>query len=251
MSQKPPANKNRKPEKYDDEKIADMVDARDVAGLTAALDDGLDPAWQDQAGRTLMHFAVLWDDRAAFETFAARGVPHAGRDHSGETPEHLARALGYNAIAYKLAQLPQPAGAFDYQSLADMRRLSAENLSDQFNHAVRSGGLDGLLALARQTKGADALRAADLLGRGADGDTTILTICQQGQLGKILDVEIWKDKPEEFRKLWQEVPQDYAAAHNAEAFLAQAHQAFLQSYVQPDFTLGRRRPPSGGKPPKP
>jgi hypothetical protein len=250
MAKKTPANKKDTPH-FDDAQVADLIDARDVAALTAALESGLDPAWTDDAGRGLAHFAALWGDMAAFDAFTARGVAPVAYDRRGETPEQLARALGHDAIAYKISQLPQPAGMTDagFTSLADMRRLSRENLSDQFNYLVQKGGIDALIALARRETGAEALTAADLLARGPDGDTALLKICQQGALGKLLDVDLWKDRPEEFRKLWQAVPQDYAKAHDAEGFLAAAHQAYLQSYVQPDFDLGRR--PAKGNTPKP
>lgn len=254
MARKPPAGTKKETPRFDDGQIADMVDARDIKGLTAALESGLDPAWRDEAGRGLAHFAALWGDVAAFEAFTARGVAPVSYDQDGQTPEHLARAMGHDALAYKVAALPPaPSPVFDHTSLGDIRRASSENLSDQFNHMVRRGGIDTLVALARREKGATGLTAADLLGRGPDGDTTLLKICQQGALGKLLDVDLWKDRPEEFRKLWRAVPQDYAAAHDAEGFLAAAHQAHLQSYVQPDFSLGRRPAKGTGarKPPKP
>jgi len=254
MARKPPGGTKKETPRFDDAQIADMIDARDAAGLTAALDGGLDPAWHDEAGRNLAHFAALWGDVAALEAFTARGVGGVSCDQDGQTPEQLARAMGHDALAHKIAALPPaPPPAFGYTSLGEIRRASSENLSDQFNHLVRHGAIDALIALARQEKGAAGLTAADLLGRGADGDTTLLKICQQGALGKLLDVDVWKDRPEEFRKLWQAVPQDYAAAHDAEGFLASAHQAHLQSYVQPDFSLGRRPAKGSGarKPPKP
>lgn len=252
MAKKPPATNKKDTPRFDDTQIADLIDARDVAGLTAALEGGLNPAWTDDAGRGLAHFAALWGDMAAFDAFTARGVSAVAYDQHGATPEQLARALGHDAIAYKISQLPHAAAMTDtgFSSLADIRRVSRENLSDQFNYLVQNGGLDALVTLARRETGVDALTAADLLARGPDGDTTLLKICQQGALGKLLDVDLWKDRPEEFRKLWQAVPQDYAEAHDAEGFLATAHQAYLQSYVQPDFDLGRR-PPKGTKAPKP
>ncbi|MDP2205098.1 MAG: hypothetical protein Q8K65_02210 [Alphaproteobacteria bacterium] len=261
MAKKPPAKDKKDTPRFDDAQIADLIDARDVAALTAALEAGLDPAWTDTTGRGLAHFAALWGDAAAFDAFTARGVAAVSYDGNGETPEHLARALGHDALAYKITRLPPPPAITEtgYASLADIRRASRENLSDHFGYLVQKGGLDALIALARRETGAEALCAADLLARGSDGDTALLKICQQGALGKLLDVDLWKDRPDEFSKLWQAVPQDYAKAHDAEAFLAAAHQAQLQSYVQPDFSLGRRppktanaqKPQSGATAPKP
>lgn len=242
MDKKPPRTGKTETPRFSDDRIADMIDRRDVAGLIAALDAGLDPAWGDAGGRSLAHFAALWGDAPAFEAFAARGVAAVSYDEAGETPERLARALGHDALAHKIAQLPAPPAmaAAGFASLADLRRASRERLSDQFVHLVQKGGTDALVTLARREKGTEALTAADLLARGPDGDSALLKICQQGALGKLLDVDLWKDRPEEFRKLWRAVPEDYARAHDAEGFLAAAHQAYLQSYAQPGFSLGRR-----------
>lgn len=249
MAPKPPAHK-KNAARFSDDAIADMIDARDVSGLTAALDSGLAPDWRDEGGRSLMHFAAAWDDKAAMEAFAARGVALRSYDAVGRTPEDMARAMGHDGMAYQIAKkytpdtaaVPQETG---YATLADVRRAGAENLSDVFNALVTQGKLDGLVALAR--KDAQGFAAADFLGRDAAGDTTILKICQRGDLGKLMDVPAWKERPEEFRKLWAHVPQDYAAKHDADGFIAAAHQSRLQDYVQPDFRLGRR-PPKGPKP---
>lgn len=250
MAKKPPADQpSRTP--FSDDVIADMIDARDVAGLTAALDGGLAPDWRDAAGRGLMHFAAAWDDKAALEEFTARGVAPRSYDENGRTPEDMARVMGHDGFAYKLAQktaqlLPDAAASdIGYASLADIRRASSENISDVFNALVVQGKLDGVIALARTD--AEGFAAADFLGRDAEGDSTILKICQRGDLGKLMDVAAWKERPEEFRNLWTHVPQDYAAKHDAEGFIAAAHQARLQEYTQPDFRLGRR-PPKGPKP---
>jgi hypothetical protein len=256
MAKKPPAKDKKETPHFDDAQIADLIDRRDVPALTAALDGGLNPGWTDAAGRGLAHFAALWGDAAAFDDFTARGVAAVSYDDRGETPEQLARALGHDALAYKITRLPPPPAMTEtgYISLADIRQASRENLSDHFGYLVQKGGLDALLALARRETPAEALCAADLLARGADGDTALLKICQQGALGKLLDMDLWKDRPEEFGKLWRAVPQDYAKGHDADGFLAAIHQAHLQSYAQSDFSLARRPPkqktaPKSPKPP--
>ncbi len=250
MAKKPPADQKATP-RFSDDTIADMIDARDTAGLTAALDAGLPPDWRDDAGRSLMHFAAAWNDASAMEDFAARGVALRTYDNNGRTPEDMARMMGHDGIAYKIAQKlagnTADSARMDtgFTSLADIRRASSENLSDTFNALVQQGKLEGIIALAR--KDAQGLAASDFTGRDADGDTTILKICQRGDLGKLMDVAAWKERPEEFRKLWSYVPQDYAAKHDADGFISGAHQARLQEYRQPDFRLGRR-PPKGPKP---
>ncbi len=249
MAPKPPAH-TKDGTHFSDDAIADMIDARDVAGLAAALDAGLAPDWRDDAGRGLMHFAAAWDDQAALDAFAARGVPLRSYDAAGRTPEDMARAMGHDGMAYQIAKKYTPATAAavqdtGYATLADIRRAGAENLSDVFNALVLQGKLDGLVALAR--KDGQGFAAADFLGRDAAGDTTILKICQRGDLDKLMDVPAWKERPEEFRKLWAHVPQDYAEKHDADSFIAAAHQSRLKDYAQPDFRLGRR-PPKGPKP---
>ena len=250
MAKKPPADQKATP-RFSDDRIADMIDARDAAGLTAALDTGLSPDWRDAAGRGLMHFAAAWNDAPAMENFSARGVALRSYDDNGRTPEDMARMMGHDGMAYKitqkLASMAADGAVIDtgFASLADIRRASSENLSDAFNALVQQGKLAGIIALAR--KDAQGLSASDFTGRDPDGDTTILKICQRGDLGKLMDVAAWKERPEEFRKLWSYVPQDYAAKHDADGFISSAHQARLQEYRQPDFRLGRR-PPKGPKP---
>lgn len=257
MARKQPPKTTPPAPRFSDENIADMIDARRGADLLAALDAGLDPRWTDEAGRSLAHFAALWGETETVAAFVARGVPAVSYDADGRTPEQLARAMGHDAAAYRLAALAVSAvraeTALPFGSLADMRRASFENLSDQFNHAVSRGGLAAVMTLARAAAGTpDKLTAGDLTARGADGDSTILKICQQGQLPLLMDVDVWKDAPDEFRKLWDAVPKDYAAAHDVDAFMAAAHRAQLESYVQPDFRLGTRPPKTGGKkPPQP
>lgn len=243
----------RKPQKRDDKKvpddtrIADMIDARDAAGLSAALSAAdITPDWTDAAGRNLVHFAALWGDVAAIEDFVAKGVAPHGRDETAQRPETLARAMGHDAAAHRLASYPDAGAALGFDSLAALRKSGAENLSDAFHHAVMRGALAPLLDLARKEAALPSrLTAADLLGTGPDGDSTLLKICQQGALGKLLDVALWKERPEEFARLWAAVPKDYAAPHDGEGFIAAAQQAKLQSFDPPEFKLSRRGKPRG------
>lgn len=253
-SKKPPKKTAAATPRFSDDTIADMIDARDGAGLVAALDAGLDAGWRDEAGRSLAHFAALWGETETLDAFIARGVSAVSFDAEGKTPEQLARAMGHDAAAYRLAKsgAVAPSDAPVFASLADMRRAGFENLSDQFNHAVSRGGLAAVMTLARAAAGtADKLTAADLTAKGADGDSTLLKICQQGQLAQLFDTAVWKDSTDEFRKLWAAVPQDYAAQHDAEGFLAAVHRAQMENYVQPDFRLGSRPSKGGNKPHKP
>lgn len=247
MAKKPPAGKNTPPS-FSDDTIADLIDARDVAGLLAALDAGLSPQWRDEAGRGLNHFAAAWNDEKALRDFTARGVPLHDFDKAGRSPQDMARMMGHDGLAYRIAQEPVPArGAADigYDSLDAIRQASQESLADIFNLLVLRGDIEQVVALAR--KDANGFSASDFLGKDAEGDSTILKICQRGELSKVMDVAAWKERPEEFGKLWAHVPQQYAAGHDVDSFLSAAHQARLQNFAMPDFKLGRR-PPKGPKP---
>lgn len=245
MAKKSSAGKNDKPS-FNDDTIADLIDARDTAGLLAALDAGLPPTWRDDAGRTLNHFAAAWNDEVTLRAFAARGVPLHSFDNNGRSPQDMARMMGHDGLAYRLAKEQTPAAAADigYDSLGAIRKASQESLADVFNAIVLRGGLDQLVALAR--KDVNGFAASDFLGKDAEGDSTLLKICQRGDLGKIMDVAAWKERPEEFSKLWAQVPQKYQEGHDAESFIAAAQQARLQNFAMPDFKLGRR-PPKGPK----
>lgn len=210
------------------------IDTRDVAGITALLDQGADVHWQDTQGRSLMHYAAAWNDTALVETLVEKGASVTVFDHKTETPRDLAIAFGHDALAADLAKrmAVEEAGAtpvkLPFADMAALRAESVKTLTDQFNYHVRIGHLSGLLALA--AKNADGLVATDVLGKGPDGDTTLLKICQQGRLGDLLNVKLWQKRPEEFQVMWAAVPQDYRQGHDGENFVSRLRQARLQSF---------------------
>lgn len=230
---------------FSDDRVADLLDARDVAGLTAALDEGLTPAWRDIDGRGLMHFAAAWNDAAAVDAFAARGVALLSYDVHGVTPQDMAIVMGHNGLAHQMgikikAAPSAPLYDLPYKTLDDLRCAGRQSLTDLFNETVMQGGFDALLAIARKDE--SGFMAADFMGRNAAGDSTVLTLCQRGEFGKLMDVALWKDRPEEFRQVWERVPRDYAASYDVDAFFTAARQARLQNYAPSDFRLGRRPP---------
>lgn len=210
------------------------IDAQDAAAMTALLDQGADANWQDAQGRRLMHYAAAWNNAALVDTLVEKGARVTVFDHKTETPRDFAIAFGHDALAADLTkrmaaeQSAAPPANLPFADIAAVRAESVKTLTDQFNYHVRIGHLSGLLALA--AKNADGLMAADVLGKGPDGDSTLLKICQQGRLGDLLNVKLWQKRPEEFQTMWAAVPQDYRKGHDGEGFVSRLRQARLQSF---------------------
>lgn len=234
------ADKPKKPKKPAAKKVDHSaaldaaIDTQDVAALRALLDQGADANWQDAQGRSLMHYAAAWNNAALVDALAEKGAVVTVFDHKTETPRDLAIAFGHDALAADLTkrmaaeQAAVPPAALPFADMAAVRAESVKTLTDQFNYHVRTGRLSGLLALA--AKDADGLVAADVLGKGPDGDSTLLKICQQGRLGDLLNVKLWQKRPEEFQTMWAAVPQDYRKGHDGEGFVSKLRQARLQSF---------------------
>jgi len=227
------------------------LDTRDSAAIVGLLDQGLDANWQDDRGRSLLHYAAAWNDAALVDALTDKGAKLTQADHAAASPQDIAIAFGHDVLAQSLAtrlQLAQenqaaPAGQkndFPFTDLAALRTESARSLTDQFNYHVRLGHLPDILAAA--AKDAQGLSAADFLGRGPDGDTTLLNLCQKGQLGLLLDANLWHKKPEEFKTLWAQVPKDYQKEHDADGFIAKLRQVRLQSFVKPQLKGYKPKP---------
>lgn len=247
MSKKPqPPRKTPQPAVSDDAVYA-ALDARDSAGIIAFLGQGLTPDWRDDRGRTLVHYAAAWDDEDFYKALKTAGATVAVYDDNAETPRDLATAWGHDALAAKMAMdmaaAPATTAPLSARNLGDIRRETSETLVDQFNYLVRVGRLDAVLALAAQPDG--GLTAADLLGRGMDGDTTLLKICQQGALGKLFNVNVWRHDAEQFQQVWSNVPDDYRKGHDPESFNAQLRQAKLQSFGKIKLRGATPPPPKG------
>ena len=82
---------------------------------------------------------------------------------------------------------------------------------------------------------AQFLAGTDLLGRDADGDRTILKVCEAGLLPNLLNPAVWGRKAEDFQNVWSHVPEKYKDGLDADAFLNEIRQARLQSYAKPKF----------------
>ena len=249
----------KKPKKTDDkdnnkaqlDALNTALDARDTAGIVNLLDQGLDANWQDSRGRSLLHYAAAWNDTKLVDALTDKGAKLTQADHAAASPQDIAIAFGHDALAQSLAtrlKLAQantaaPAGPksdFPFADLTALRAESARSLTDQFNYHVRLGHLPQILVAAE--KDAQGLSAADFLGRGPDGDTTLLNLCQKGQLGLLLDAKLWHKKPEEFKTLWSQVPKDYQKDHDADAFIAKLRQARLQSFGKPQLKGYKPKP---------
>jgi hypothetical protein len=214
--------------------IESAVETGDSTALIALLDGGADAHWQDDQGRSLMHYAAAWNDTALLDALTAKGAAVTVFDHKTETPRDYAIAFGHTALAADLQKrMAVEAGAaapaaLPFNDMAALRAESVRSLTDQFNYHVRTGHLSGLLTLA--AKNGDGLMAQDVLGTGPDGDSTLLKICQQGRLGDLLDVKLWQKRPEDFQAVWQQVPADYKKGHDGDIFVAKLRQARLQSF---------------------
>lgn len=210
------------------------LEAGDRARLTGLIDSGADIGFRDAEGRGLMHYAAVWNDDKLVDLLVAKGATVTAYDNKGSTPRDYALAYGHDALAAGLQKRmaaekdAAPPPPLPFKDMAALRAESVMKLTDQFNYHVRTGHLSALLALA--AKDADGLMAQDVLGKGPDGDTTLLKICQQGRLGDLLDVKLWQKRPDDFQLVWQHVPADYKKGHDGEGFVARLRQARLQSF---------------------
>ena len=223
----------------DSSSIEKALAANDSATIEAMLDKGLAANWQDSTGNSLLHHAARMGDTLFTDKLLAKGALANVRNAALETPAEVAAQWGHDALAHQLrarafAQTQAaPEAPLESKSLQDIRDLSASTGADQFNFLARSGRFADVIKLA--AKDAAGFTAADLLGRDADGDRTILKVCEAGLLPNLLNPAVWGRKAEDFQNVWSHVPEKYKDGLDADAFLNEIRQARLQSYAKPKF----------------
>jgi ankyrin repeat protein len=217
-----------------DIEIETALKARDVVTLVRLLDKGLDANRTSAGGNSLLHAAARLGDISLVDKLLEKGANPLARNDRDETPWETAAAWGNTGAAQKIAaRLPEGAPAarnnnepIPYASLEEIRQKSAATGQSEFHALARQGRFAQVLVLA----GKENLTAADLLERGKDGDTVLMTICQQGQLPLLVKAELWVKQPQEFQALWDKVPAHYRKEVDYDAFVGQLRQAKLKSY---------------------
>lgn len=224
--------------------------ARDIAGLSRMLDAGLDANWQDAQGDTLLHHAARFGDAAFVAKLAAKGAHFNVFNKQDETPRDVAIAWGHDTLASVMKEemtAEQAPAAIAYTSLQDIRDASAKNGASEFYRLAAHGQFAAVVALAE--KDPNGFTAADLLSKGANGDTAALKLAQLGQLDLLMKTPLWLDRPDDFQKVWEAVPQSYRNQGDIAAFSRDLRQAKLQSYAKPKLQGLKRGPqlPPGPK----
>jgi hypothetical protein len=116
-----------------------------------------------------------------------------------------------------------PAASFPHKSLKELR-VQEENL---FHHYAKRGMFHQIAALAERD--GEGLKASDILTRGSDGDTALLHICQQNELGLLLKPELWSKNPADFDLVWSRVPAAYKEEADTEGLVTRAQQMKLKA----------------------
>ena len=220
--------------------IEKALAANDSAKIETMLDKGLAAGWQDAAGNTLLHHAARMGDNLLTDKLLAKGAKAGVRNAHLETPAEIAAQWGHDALALQLrarvwaeSKAAPSVTPLDYKSLQDIRDAGFSTGADQFNFLARSGRFAEVIKLAAMD--ADGFNAADLLGKGPDGDRTILKLCEADLLQSLIDPKLWARKAEDFQNVWNHVPEKYREGHDIEAFMNEMRQARLQSYAKPKF----------------
>lgn len=225
------------PPQPSDADIDSAIRARDVAGLSGMLDEGLDANWKDARGDTLLHAAARLGDAGLASKLLERGARAFVHNDEAETPWDTAVIWGRDNVAKTLRarmddeKLTRGSDPLSYASLQDIRDRTAETGINQFHFLAQKGQFGQVLTLAAADK--DGLSAGDLLSRGLDGDTVLLKICQQGQLPLLAKPELWVKKPQDFQVLWENVPKNYRKDVDYASFVSALRQMKLQSYGKP------------------
>ncbi len=219
--------------------IEKALAANDSAAIEAMLDKGLAANWRDDDGNTLLHHAARMGDTLFTDKLLAKGALANTRNAQLETPAEIASQWGHDALAQQLRarafaqKQAAPVAPLEFKTLQDIRDLSASTGADQFHFLARQGRFADVIKLA--AKDANGFSATDLLGRGADGDRTILKVCEAGLVPELLNPQVWGRKTEDFQNVWSYVPEKYKEGHDVDAFLNEIRQARLQSYAKPKF----------------
>lgn len=192
---------------------------------------GRDAQWTDAAGNSLLHHAARTGDAGLVEHCLQRGVKTLIYNNDGDCARDVARTWGYDALAVlidammkkeRAAAAPAP---LPYASLRDIREKSAATGVNLFHALAAQGRFDQVAVLAK--KEPDGFVAQDFLTTGADGEKTILKICQQGQLPELMKPELWVNSLNDFLSVWESVPKVYRKDLNIEAFMSRTRQLRL------------------------
>lgn len=223
--------------------------ARDIAGLSRMLDAGLDANWKDAQGDTLLHHAARMGDAELVAKLASKGAHFTVFNQQDETPRDIAIAWGHDTLAAVMKDemtAEQAPAAIAHKSLQDIRDASAKNGTSEFYRLAAQGQFAAVVALAEKEQG---FTAADLLSKGVNGDTTALKLAQLGQLELLMKTPLWLDRPDDFQKVWDAVPEAYRNQGDIAAFSRDLRQAKLQSYAKPKLQGLKRGPqlPPGPK----
>ena len=211
--------------------------ARDVIGIIRMLDAGLDPDWRSDRGDTLLHSAARLGDISLVEKLFDKGARALRFNAEGETPldtaviwgnDNAAKIIRSRLSEEKLTRGNDP---IPYQSLQEIRDKAAETGISPLHDLARRGQFNQVIALVPSDPA--GLNASELLAKGLDGDTVLLKICQQGQLPLLAKPELWLKKPQDFQRLWENVPTHYRKDVDYDAFVSALRQAKLQSYGKP------------------
>jgi hypothetical protein len=225
--------------------------ARDRAAVLEALGQGLSPAWQDEKGRGLLHYAAAFGDAALAESLLAKGVSSLRRDGDLNSAQDVAAAYGHDGLAQKFAAaMAREAAAaaqspLPYKTLQDLRDAGAKDGVNHFYRLAREGRFADVIRLAKT--GGKGFEAQDLLSRGSNGDTVVQVLAAQGQVAGLLDTALWLKNGAGFQAVWQNVPAAAKAGLAADGFMAQLRQARLESYVRPELKRAPRLKPKGPK----
>lgn len=222
------------PSHDDIEKALAQGDAKRIA---AFLDAGLDAAWKDGAGDTLLHHAARLGDETLIGRLLSSGAKAFSHNDALETPWDVAVIWSNDAAAKKL-EIPTALGKkaaaaekIPYAALEDIRKASDAAGESVLFALVKKGRFAQVAALAE--KDAEGFSAQDFLARGPSGDTVILALCQQGDLPILMQPALWARKPQEFQNLWPSVPAVYRKGADFEGFMNSLRQTRLQSYGKP------------------
>lgn len=222
---------------YSAEDIDSAFRSRDVIGLIRMLDNGLDANWKSERGDTLLHSAARLGDISLVEKLLDKGAKALVFNAEGETPRDIAVIWGHDnaakMIGTRLADetLTRGNDTIPYASLQDLRDKAAETGINPLHDIAQRGQFNQVLALV--SADAQGLNASELLSKGLDGDTVLLKICQHGQLPLLVKPELWVKKPQDFQRLWENVPAHYRKEVDYDSFVSQLRQLKLQSYGKP------------------
>jgi ankyrin repeat protein len=205
----------------------------DLSELKSLLKSGANPAWRDGAGNSLLHHAARLGDKEAVEQCFALGVKALVYNKDNACARDVARIWGHDAVALmidegmKRERAAAPVPPLAYASLKEIRDKSSATGINIFHALAGQGMFDRVIALAE--KSPDVFTAQDFLDRGADGDSVILKVCQQGQLPALMKPELWVKNLADFMSVWERVPKIYQQGLDVEAFISRTRQLNLQS----------------------